>query len=301
MKKSNVLLSLLFFIFPLQIFAFSTTQPVGPTGSWDMVFEDNFDGTSLDTTKWDPNWYKEGASQNNVSTYASNVSVSGGNLILTLASSSSGASVNTQGNNGFQVKVGMYSEARVYFPGNGSSLYNWPAWWISGLNWPSAGEHDIAEVLGGSMTANYHSPSGGPRTYTSSKYMGDAFHIYGILRNTASADLYWDGVKVATYNTSDNGAGEQLIFNLGYSSSYPKYGTDGQVKVDYVRVWQPGSGVILSTPTVSSTPVPTPVVTRSPTPTVTTHSFSHICGCYTIGLSTSRINWERYCHYDHDS
>jgi hypothetical protein len=86
-----------------------------------------------------------GGSMNNVATYASNVSESGGDLILTLASSSSGAEAVA---NTYSLPVGGYIEAWVDFPGSGTTIYNWPAWWMSGPNWPAAGENDIAEGPG---------------------------------------------------------------------------------------------------------------------------------------------------------
>ena len=132
--------------------------------------------------------------------------------------------------------VGSYSEARVYFPGNGTSLYNWPAWWTSGPNWPAAGEHDIAEVLGGKLTVNYHSPSGAHNQGAVTGNWGNAFHVYGVYRKASSADVYWDGVLVKSYPTDDNGAGQSLLLNVG-AGSPAAYGTASQVKVDYVRVW----------------------------------------------------------------
>ena len=85
---------------------------------------------------------------NNVTASASNVAVSRGNLILTLASSGSGAFISSSHSDGagvgYEFPVGAYAEARVLFPGDGRTIYNWPGWWTSGPNWPDAGEHDIA-------------------------------------------------------------------------------------------------------------------------------------------------------------
>lgn len=215
-------------------------QPVGASGSWMLVFQDEFEGTSLDTTKWDPYWYCEGCVQNRTATFSTNVAVADGNLILTRNGVNSGASVNTQSNNGFEVQVGMYAESRIYFPGNGANLYNWPAWWISAYPHPQGGEHDIAEVLDGKLTINYHSPTGAHNFGAVPGYWGDAFHTYGIHRKADSADVYWDGQLVKSYNTDDNGDGEHLIFNIGADNDgFGIYGIASQVKVDYVRVWKP--------------------------------------------------------------
>ena len=219
----------------------SSPTPVGVSGAWSLAFDDEFDGTSLDTTKWSPNWFGDGGKMNNVGTYASNVTVAGGNLLLQLASSTSGALIHTDYSAGrYQLPVGGYTEARISFPGaTGEQWSNWPAWWASGSNWPSAGEHDIAEGLGGTPTVNYHSPSGPHNFGTIAGVWGDTFHTYGVYRKAASADVYWDGQLVKSYPTDDNGIGEELIINLGVTTGKtPQIGTAGQVKVDYVRAWK---------------------------------------------------------------
>jgi hypothetical protein len=213
-------------------------------GTWSLAFQDEFNGTSLDTAKWDANWYVEGGSQNGVPTYARNVSVANGELALQLANENgtiTGASVNTQGNNGYKVMPGEYAEARVYFPGvdGTQAIYNFPAWWISGTPWPSGGEHDIAEGLGGDLTVNYHSPSGSHNQGTIPGDWNNAYHTYGVHRKTTSADVYWDGQLVKSYATDDNSSGENLIVNIGKSGSRTAVtGAAGAVRVDYVRVWK---------------------------------------------------------------
>src|ERR1035437_5379606 len=53
-------LSLLLFLAPLTGAAapspHSVPQPIGPIGSWNMKFDDEFNAGSLDLTKWQPNW-----------------------------------------------------------------------------------------------------------------------------------------------------------------------------------------------------------------------------------------------------
>ncbi len=212
-------------------------KPVGVAGTWSLVFRDEFNGTALDTRVWDPHWFNEGGSMNNVGTYAANVSVKDGNLVLIRAGATSGSLVNTESNNGFAVQVGMYTEARIYFSGDGTNIYNWAAWWISSNPWPNGGEHDIAEVLGGKLTVNYHSPSGSHNQGAPAGYWGNAYHVYGIHRKASSADVYWDGKLVKSYPTDDNGTGEYLIFNVG-SGSPSMYGTASEMRIDYVRVWK---------------------------------------------------------------
>jgi beta-glucanase (GH16 family) len=178
---------------------------------------------------------------NDVQTPTSNMSVSGGNLILTLASSTSGALVSTDPNGGakpgFQFSYGV-TEARVFFPGSsGTRCYNWPAWWTTGQSWPTTGENDIAEVLTGDMTVNYHSSSGAHNQGTVPGSWCGAFHTYGLNRQPNRSDVYFDGKLVKSYATDDKGAPHYLILNVGHDADYPMYGTAGQVKADYVRAW----------------------------------------------------------------
>jgi beta-glucanase (GH16 family) len=223
--------------------ASETPKPRGLSGSWNLVFEDEFNGTSLNTSRWIAldDW-----SINNVQTMAANVSVANGNLVLTLASRKSGAGVssapyNGAGANGYLLRVGDYAEARVYFPGSSADgVYNWPAWWASGRNWPAAGEHDIAEGTHSGLTVNYHSPSGQHKKGGVPGVWFNEFHTYGVLRMAGRAEVYWDGVLVKSYTTDDNGRGQALLLNVGKSSARPAVtGRASQVKVDYVRAWRP--------------------------------------------------------------
>ena len=220
--------------------ASGAAQPTGPTGTFTLAFEDLFSGTSLDTSKWAASWFN-GGSQNNVATSAANVTISGGNLILTKSSSTIGASVNTNPSDaattGYQYNTGVV-EARILFPGNGTQIYNWAAWWTTGQNWPTTGENDIAEVLSaGNMTVNYHSASGAHNQGSVPGYWGDAFHIYTLHRKATSSDVYYDGTLVKSYATDDSSAPQYMVINVGTSTNAQITGTASQIKVDYVRAW----------------------------------------------------------------
>jgi hypothetical protein len=227
----------------------SPDAPYGPPGSWTKTFEDNFTGSSLDLTRWTA---QAGRSMNNVTSAPANATVSGGELTLTASSSTSGVFLSSSpadgaGVNGYLLPVGSVCEARIYFPGNGTNLYNWPAWWTSAAVWPDGGEHDIAEVLGengGSLTVNYHygtgaSPQSNNVRPNAPGYWGDAYHIYTLHRKATTADVYWDGNLVQSYVTSDTGAGHALLLNVGTGSGPTQTGSTGAMKVDYVRAWAP--------------------------------------------------------------
>ncbi len=199
------------------------------------MFDDEFNGTSINTNTWstDNGW----ANQNNVTDSASNINVTEGCAILTLASSTSGAQMST---NSVALQVGDYAEARIQFAGSGTTVDNWPAFWASGPGWPAAGEQDIFEG-GGDATVNYHYAVNGNNTqagpFNIPGNWAGSFHTYGIYRGSNYCDVYWDGHLVKTYPTHDNGEPETLIFTEGAGNTL-SFGASGQMLVDYVRLWQ---------------------------------------------------------------
>jgi len=215
-----------------------------------MVFEDTFSGATLDPNIWliTDGW----ADQNNLTTRASNVTVSGGLLTLTVSSTTEGALVLTDpdvtAGPGYLAPSVSFVEGRVYFPGDESGIYNWPAWWTVGQNWAANGELDIAEGIGSGLGVNYwhNVPPGLGGTPTPLGHIApsgswlNAFHVYGVHRKASSVDVYWDGVLVRSYATDDLGGPHMLRFNAGVrGTGTPTTGTASQVKVDYVRVWAP--------------------------------------------------------------
>ena len=221
-------------------------NPDGVTGSWKMAFDDEFSGTSVDTSKWAVG---NGGDVNAVTTSASDVSEHDGYLSLELSSSSTGSVVCSGGDDtpcggttadGYALPVGGYAEARIWFPGSGTTIDNWPAWWTSGDNWPASGEADIAEGLG-DLTVNYHSPSGPHNQNTVPGDWSSGWHVYGLYRGSGFDDVYWDGKLVKSFPTDDNGQPEAMILNVGRGRN-AVYGAASAVKVDYVRAWSGVSG-----------------------------------------------------------
>ena len=225
-------------------------NPTGPSGTWTLVFEDEFSGTSLDTTRWVS---LNGYAINGVSTClgaSANVTVTGGNLVLSLASSTSGAYISSNpadgaGANGWALPVGGCVEARIYSPGPSASVaYNWGGIFASGQSWPTNGEIDFWETLG-SPSLNYHwEGSGGNEQsgpYFPSGGWCNGWHVTTIVRNATNVQYWWDGVLVQTYTTDDLGGTMSVLLCNGAGNT-AAYGTANAVLVDYVRGWTPGGG-----------------------------------------------------------
>jgi hypothetical protein len=214
---------------------------------WTEVFNDEFNGTSVNTSKWVA---LNGWKNNNVTSSAKNCTERGGNLVLALPGNGTGCDLYSSrkygaGASAHALLVGDYLEARIWFPGRGttptSTCDNWPAFWAydgSG-NW-LAGENDIAEGFG-HMEVNYHSTTANATVASPPGRWCNSWHVYGIYRATKQIQAFYDGVRVATYSTSDNGGPQPIMFTSGASASCCGAPTltspAGNVRVDWVREW----------------------------------------------------------------
>jgi hypothetical protein len=225
-------------------------QPVGdPLGRvWTPVMSDEFNGTSIDRSKWAPlsTWRN-----NNVLSQPKNCIENGsGTLILALPGDGTGCDLYSgksegAGANAHDLQVGEYLEARIFFPGPGSAptsqLYNWPAFWtFDEVAGQTAGENDIAEALN-HMEYNYSATGGSDGTFSPSGLWGNSWHVYGIYRSATQVLVFYDGVRIYTQATHDNGGPESIMFTSGYTDACcgapTAYSPTGNVLVDWVRDW----------------------------------------------------------------
>jgi carbohydrate binding protein with CBM4/9 domain/glycosyl hydrolase family 16 len=216
-----------------------TPSPLGVSGTWTLIFDDEFTESALDTTRWAPYWFSDGDSSNGTPMESTNVAVSGGYLDLTLTSSGTGGLVSTNPSGGaspgFQFTYG-FMEARIDLPGSGTEIANWPAWWADGQDWPTDGEIDVVEGLGGTAAYHFHDPSGGPGASVSGNYTG--WHTFGANWQPGSVTYYYDGKAVGSITSGITSAPMYLLLeNSGGAYSGPSV-RPATMQVDYVRVWQ---------------------------------------------------------------
>lgn len=147
-----------------------------------------------------------------------------------------------------------YFEARAQLP---SGQGFWPAFWLMPVNgsWPP--EIDIFEVLGhdtSTLYASLHSNTS-PDVSTAVGTFTDlsaGFNTYGLSWQADKIRWYLNGTLIAEQATpADMRQPMYVILNLGVgdAGSWPgKYAPDmptGQMLIDYVRVWQTGTGATL--------------------------------------------------------
>ena len=187
-----------------------------------LTWSDEFDGTSLDTGNWTidigdgcPNLCGWGNSE--LEYYrAENVTVTGGNLVLTSRQESYGGRSFTSGKVHTRNKQAfLYGriEMRAKIP-TGEGM--WPAFWMMPQDdayggWAASGEIDIMESVNGttSIGGTIHYGGGWPdNTYSSGSYsdggsnFADEFHIYAVEWDTTQIRWYVDDVLFSTKNSS---------------------------------------------------------------------------------------------------
>lgn len=237
-------------------------KPSGDPGTWVLKFDDEFNGTKLNTAKWSTGWLASGItgpvnSAEEECYDPAQVTESGGTLNLNLITKSESCGladpvyasgiVNTDGK--FSYTYG-FVQARVWLPAGTSKpgeIANWPGVWADGQNWPADGENDIVEGIGGQACSHFHSavsPSGigasrgaaeqaGLSGCASGNYAG--WHTFGADWEPGSVTYYYDGKNVGSVTAGITSAPMFLI--IDYAAGAPLQ-SPSTMKVDYVRVWQ---------------------------------------------------------------
>jgi beta-glucanase (GH16 family) len=225
----------------------STPTATASTSHGTLVFSDEFNGSSLDTSKWTANWLGSSgaitppANGSETECYdPAQVSVGNGEADLSAVAKSCTVNGKTyayrsgmiQTNGKFNFTHG-YAEARLWTPA-GTGM--WPAFWLDGQSWPTDGEIDVLEAYGtDNSTYHYHYPGGAPGGGTNVAGATAGWHTYAVNWTASTTTWYYDGVQVYSMATQTNSP-MYLILNLGLDSS--SSAVPATLRADYVRVWQ---------------------------------------------------------------
>lgn len=245
---------------------------------YELVWEDGFNGTALDTSKWSAVYHGD-VDNNELQFYTDrpeNIEVSGGMLRLTArretftgrgpwmnqARTSEYTSGKVESLSKAEFQYGRI-EARIRMPrGEGT----WPAFWMLGSNlfdpgvgWPKSGEIDIMEHANvqDTYTAAIHTEAYN-HTIGTQKVGGipistydTQFHVYGVEWTADKLEFYLDDTVFFTARKSELGDSQAqwpfdqpfwLILNLAVGGPYGGDPSNGDypytMEVDWVRVYQ---------------------------------------------------------------
>jgi beta-glucanase (GH16 family) len=239
---------------PPRLRASTTPSPIGIPGTWTLVLDSQFNGTSLNKSIWRPGWFGSGTtdpvSRRELDCYSSNnvTLPADGTVHLTVTNTRSRCDGVTKpytsallssnprdgrASGGFQFVYGAL-EARVRIPASGTRVADWPSVWMDGQTWPADGEGDIVEGLTGQTCFNFHPTSRGSGGCTAAAYTG--WHTFAADREPGSVTYYYDGVKVGQIGTGIAATPMYIVLGIGVTAANPVVPTDMQVA--YVRVWR---------------------------------------------------------------
>jgi beta-glucanase (GH16 family) len=207
--------------------ASASTAPAADTSAgttyWQCTFSDDFDGTTLDSSKWvaqrtDYSGYTSGPTACFVDS-PNNISVSGGTLKLTARKEAdkftcapgTAASFETQYTSGMVSTYGRFSQTYGRFevrakissasvPGLHTAFWLWPDDTSKYGGWPGSGEIDFAELYSQYSDraipyVHYNPATPDPNVSAYDCYIGDpaAFHTYAVEWTTTQIKVIYDG------------------------------------------------------------------------------------------------------------
>ena len=250
--------------------------------NWELVFSDEFDGTSLDLSKWNTTYYYGARTNsfNNEAQYYVDDAFEFNDGILSIVGEKQDTSVEAfeevdaylldlQGKDrSFDYTSGLLSGHDKFAFTNGymeisakvpSGQGLWPAFWMlpSSGEWPP--EIDIMEILGDRtdtayQTLHYQDPSqengrdmrGG--YYSGIDFNAD-FHTFAAEWNSDSITWYIDDVEIFTVENNIPNQPMYLLANLAIGGDWPGMPDEttpdlSTFDIDYIRVYQNQEGTL---------------------------------------------------------
>ncbi|MCD1258661.1 S-layer homology domain-containing protein [Paenibacillus athensensis] len=251
-----------------------TEPPVSSDPNWTLVWNDEFNGNTIDASKWNFVEGGGGFGNNELQYYTQrpeNARVENGSLVLQALQESykgsayTSAKLMTKGKGDWT--YGRY-EIRAKLP-NGKGM--WPAIWMMPSasqfgGWPASGEIDIMELLGHEPNKVYGTIHyGNPYNHTGGNYtlengsFSDDYHTFSVEWAPGQIQWFVDGILYSTKNdwysrsanqTTDNpypapfDRDFYLQLNLAVGGNWPgnpdattDWTVPKQMLVDYVRVY----------------------------------------------------------------
>jgi beta-glucanase (GH16 family) len=231
---------------------------------WKLVWNDEFNGSSVDLTKWEYEVNGNGGGNNELQYYTArdtNSYIKDGALVIQALKESyqnreyTSARMRTKYKGDW--KYGRF-EIRAKLP-YGQGL--WPAIWMLPTDyeyggWPASGEIDIMESLGndpwkiygtihfGSSAATHQQNGGSYSSPSTSPSFAGVSHVFAIEWDSTSVRWYVDSLKYYTADkTSPFDKRFHLLLNVAVGGNWPgnpnEFTTFPQTMiVDYVRVYQ---------------------------------------------------------------
>jgi len=232
---------------------------------YQLAWNDEFDGNALNSQYWSYETGAGGWGNNELQYYRQeNTSVAGGLLTIEARkedyqnSNYTSSRLVTKGKKSFQ--YGRIDIRALLPVGQGI----WPALWMLGNNfqsagWPACGEIDIMEMIGGSGRENTvyctlhwddnntHAQYGLGKTLSTGTY-ADEYHVFSIIWDQNSIQGYVNDIKYIEIDLTPAQMSEFhqqffFIFNIAVGGAWPGNPNattifPQQLKVDYVRVFQ---------------------------------------------------------------
>ena len=231
-----------------------------------LVWSDEFDGESIDLSNWTYDLGAGGWGNQELQNYTSNSEnshVANGNLMIVAIDEGTHYTSARMKSIGLQEFQYGRIDVRAVLP-KGQGI--WPAIWMLGANfpsagWPACGEIDIMELIGNTPstvhgTVHYgpdwtqHNYTGGGTSIPSNQTFSDAFHVFSI--DWSESGITWFLDDQPFFSVDNNLTGSHpypfdnpffFIMNIAVGGEWPGYPDSTTefpqfMAVDYVRVFQ---------------------------------------------------------------